>query len=111
MSVNLKIEDFDAYVGRAGKGWGGYFGNPRRPRPGDRPGEAVQAFRLYFIDRITKDEEYRRRVDGLRGKRLGCFCAPAPCHADVYVQYLEEGLEAVIASANAWAAQHGVARP
>jgi hypothetical protein len=25
----------------------------------------------------------------LRGKRLGCFCHPMPCHAMVYVDFLE----------------------
>lgn len=55
--------------------------------------------------RIGKDgtreaviEKYRRHLDTsglinqieeLRGKRLGCWCKPAPCHGDVLIELLE----------------------
>ena len=32
--------------------------------------------------------EYRRRIEGLRGKTLMCFCKPLACHGDVIAEYL-----------------------
>jgi len=78
---------FDVYVGRAGHGHDGYFGNPY----GDGSREHnVRRFREYFARRIETDPEYRARVEALRRKRLGCFCAPKACHADVIAAWLDQ---------------------
>jgi hypothetical protein len=90
-AVNIRVESYDVYVGRAGKGQTGYFGNPYRVgdfclRCGDRHmhnASALPCFEAYMRERLAKDRQYREAVRGLRGKRLGCFCKPAPCHADV----------------------------
>lgn len=89
--VNLRREPYDVYIGRAGRGEDGYFGNPFPLRSeADRPA-VIEKYRRYFYDRIAKDPEFRRRVEALRGKRLGCFCAPEPCHGDVIADYLNAG--------------------
>lgn len=101
--VNMKLnEDFDAYIGRAGRGWGGVFGNPHRG-----PG-AIERFRTYFLERVERDAEFRQAVLALRGRakpgqplRLACFCAyaggitgsrPVPyiCHGQVIAAWLDE---------------------
>ncbi len=85
--VNLKFEEYDVYIGRAGKGQDGYFGNPFRA---DDRGlqRALDQYRAYFEKRIVEDFEFRRRVVGLMGRRLGCFCKPKPCHGDIIVEWL-----------------------
>lgn len=90
--VNLRRESFDVYIGRGGHGQDGYFGNPFRlnaEASSEVRAEALSKFRTYFDERIRIDAEFRRRVEGLRGKRLGCFCKPKPCHGDVYVEHLD----------------------
>lgn len=77
---------YDVFIGRAGHGERGYYGNPYYD--GTRE-ENIRRFREYFAHRIETDPEFRQRVLALRGKRLGCFCAPRPCHGDVYVAWLE----------------------
>ena len=97
--VNLRNEPYDVYIGRAGQGQDGYFGNPIRhgvlcPQCGRvHPDRAatIPCFRAYFGKRFANDPEFRRRVSELRGKTLGCFCAPAACHGNVYVEALESG--------------------
>lgn len=82
-------KDFDVYIGRAGLGFDGFFGNKYRvPYDGSRE-ECVEKFRKYFNKRIESDPEFRKRVLELKGKRLGCFCNPKICHGDVYVNYLD----------------------
>lgn len=77
---------YDVYVGREGKGEDGYFGNPHDEADRDTN---VKNFRKYFYERLERDAEFKRRVHSLKGKKIGCFCAPANCHAMVIVEYLE----------------------
>lgn len=95
--VNLKTHEYDIYIGRAGKGKDGYFGNPHTlgyvfcehcKSHHDRE-QSIAAFKKDFIVRIAKDLEFRRRVLEMKGKRLGCFCKPLKCHGDVYKEWLD----------------------
>jgi hypothetical protein len=83
--VNLYKEPFDVYIGRPGKGQSGEFGNPYKGMPKQ---EAIALFRKYFYKRLKDDPIFNRRVRSLKGKRLGCFCAPKNCHGDVIAEYL-----------------------
>lgn len=85
--VNLRKEPYDVYIGRRGHGQDGYFGNPFTVMKYGKL--ALQAYRDNFKIRLATDPEFRSRVEALRGKVLGCFCKPGPCHGDVIVEYLE----------------------
>jgi hypothetical protein len=50
---------------------------------------AIALFADDFSKRVRVDDTFRRYVEGLRGKRLGCHCKPLDCHLDVVVAYLE----------------------
>lgn len=76
-------DDYDVYIGRAGNGKDGYFGNPFRD--GTRS-EKIIKYKEYAIDRIETDEEFRERVKHLHGKTLGCFCKPKECHGDILLR-------------------------
>lgn len=86
--VNLRKESYDQYIGRAGRGEDGYFGNPFVLKPGGDRGSTISKYREYFYKRLKEDPEFKRRVHLLKGKRLGCFCKPYPCHGDVIAEYL-----------------------
>lgn len=83
--VNLKYEPYDVYIGRAGQGEDGYFGNPFKALTRT---EAIKLFKRYFHERLANDFTFSKRVRALRGKRLGCFCKPLPCHGNVIAEYL-----------------------
>lgn len=87
--VNIRKEPYDVYIGRAGKGQSGYFGNPFRFEQGLARGCTLAKYREYFYDRLSKDHEFKHRVESLKNKTLGCFCKPYPCHGDVIVEYLD----------------------
>ena len=86
--VNLYKEAYDQYIGRAGKGQDGYYGNPIKLEPGDKTGATLERFGEYFYKRLNEDPEFKRRIHLLKGLRLGCFCKPKPCHGDIIVEYL-----------------------
>lgn len=73
--VNIKNSGCDIYVGRPTK-WGNpfYLGNES-----DR--ERILEDYLHWIAR--KPELIADAKRELRGKVLGCHCAPKACHADI----------------------------
>ena|SRR3982751_3173289 len=79
----------DVYIGRAGKGFDGYFGNPFTTKSASRS-TVLKDYHLYVYSRIKSDPEFRERVLGLYGKRLFCFCKPKPCHGDILEQVAKE---------------------
>ncbi len=99
--VGTRMPDYDVYIGRAGRGQEGYFGNPypvkqvcTRCRKFHATAEStIPCFTGYFNERLLKDDEFRRRVWELRGKRLGCpgNCKDkgTPCHGDVIAAWIE----------------------
>ena len=87
-AVNINKSEYDVYIGRAGKGQDGYWGNPFTiGRDGDRL-RILALYRAYFNNRIINDPEFFERLQLLIGKRLGCFCNPKSCHGDIMRDYL-----------------------
>jgi len=81
--VNRRDGRYDVYIGR-----GSLFGNPYvLGRDGDRA-EVILKYRDYFYGRLANDPDFRSQVLALRGRVLGCFCKPLPCHGDVIVEFL-----------------------
>ena len=95
--VNIKHDAYDVYIGRAGKGQDGYFGNPivrgqicsECGRVHRFPTQTIPCYRRYFERRVVNDFTFRTRLLELRGRRIGCFCAPAPCHGNIIASWLD----------------------
>ncbi len=81
--VNLYREPYDVYIGRAGKGQDGYFGNPYTIGKDGNRDQVLAKYEVYANKRFDEDLEFRRRIRELRGKTLGCFCKPEACHGDI----------------------------
>ncbi|MFF3764090.1 DUF4326 domain-containing protein [Streptomyces sp. NPDC001922] len=91
--VNLKGHRDDpdyadvVYVGRAMHrgGWdlkGSPLASPFRPgRDGTRE-EVLEQYRAYLLER----PDLLALLPELRGRRLGCWCVPLPCHAQVIAE-------------------------
>lgn len=75
----------DVYIGR-----GGRWGNPYRIGPdGDRQTVIAKFERLLCKSPSASARYMRAHIHELHGKRLGCFCAPLPCHGDVLAKWAE----------------------
>lgn len=88
--VNIYKNKYDVYIGRAGKGKSGYFGNPFKLIKGEPRGSTLDKYREYFYNRINSDPEFKWNISHLKGKTLGCFCKPNPCHGDIIKEYLDK---------------------
>lgn len=88
----------DVYIGRAGHGQKGTFGNPfevgkvcsRCRRYHSTRESTLPCYEAYLNERADKDPAFRAELLQLRHKRLGCFCKPDACHGDVIVRWLEK---------------------
>lgn len=92
------------YIGRAGKGQDGYFGNPSVKgqtcvicsQVHIKGGDTLSCFRLYFNRRIVQDNDFLQAILSLRDKELVCFCKPKDgftsdiiCHGQIIKEFLE----------------------
>ncbi|GAB1646335.1 DUF4326 domain-containing protein [Krasilnikovia sp. MM14-A1259] len=92
-AVNLKGHRGDpayadvVYVGRAmyRGGWrlaASPLASPYRPGPDGTRKQVVEKYREYLLSRA----DLLALLPGLRGRRLGCWCVPEPCHAQVIAE-------------------------
>ena len=85
MVVHCKKEKYDVYIGRPSK-WGNPFTFKQDGKTsakyivGSRS-EAIDAYREWITNGDGKD--LLNDLQELKGKILGCWCKPQPCHGDV----------------------------
>lgn len=80
--VDFRAAPYDVYVGRPSP-----FGNPFVPgRDGSRE-EVIAKFETWLLAQPEKVALVKRF---LKGKVLGCYCAPRACHADVLARIANE---------------------
>lgn len=80
-------QDCDVYIGRKWDrgGWdleASKWANPFMAKKASEKAEAVEKFRDYLMD----NEELMACIGELKGKSLGCWCKPGPCHGDVLAE-------------------------
>lgn len=68
------------YIGRPSK-----WGNPFQI---GKDGSRIIVIKKYY-EWIKTQPQLLNSLSELKGKKLGCFCKPAPCHGDVLVELLK----------------------
>lgn len=80
--VHCRRSAHDVYIGRSS-----VWGNPFViGRDGSRE-EVIQKFESWFTQQSHLVQRAKRE---LKGKVLGCWCTPHPCHGDVLVRIANE---------------------
>ena len=79
--VHCKSSKYDVYIGRPGK-WGNPF---MIGRDGDRA-TVIRKYEAYLLS----SPALMASVSELKGKVLGCWCAPCACHGDVLARIARE---------------------
>jgi len=80
--VHCKREPFDIYIGR-----GSIWGNPFRIGPDGTRAEVIAKYRAW----LQTQPHLLWLLPTLRGKVLGCYCAPQACHGDTLAELAEKG--------------------
>lgn len=82
--VNKYKAPYDVYIGR-----GSIWGNPFPVKEYGRA-KCIQMFEELMDERIMSDASYWiDELKKLKGKTLGCFCKPQPCHGDVLARLVQ----------------------
>lgn len=86
--VHCKKEPYDVYIGRPSK-WGNPFSHKALPNAVKCPTreDAVKSYREWLLSQ----PELLARLPELKGKVLGCWCAPQLCHGHILAE-LADGL-------------------
>lgn len=80
--VHCKRDPYDVYIGRPSK-----WGNPFPLEAEDDREECLASYRLWLLNQ----PDLLAALPELRGKVLGCWCAPRLCHGQVLAE-LANGL-------------------
>ncbi len=78
--TNLRYFPYDVRIDRKSK-----WGNPFHIGPDGTREEVIEKYREWILDQ----PELLEALPELRGKRLGCWCYPLPCHGDVLVELVD----------------------
>ena len=78
--VNRHMDAFDVYIG-SGTIWGNPYAIGKLTRS-----EVIKKYREWILTQPDKLNRLRELV----GKRLGCSCAPMPCHGCVLLDLIQE---------------------
>ena len=84
------VQDCDVYIGRRMTmgGWNlpeSKWSNPYTVKKYGRE-EALKKYEKYVYESGLIDD-----IEELRGKVLGCWCYPEPCHGDILIRLLNKG--------------------
>jgi hypothetical protein len=80
--VHCRRDPYDVYVGRPSK-----WGNPFKVGIHGTRTEVIKRYRAW----ISEQPELMAEVRILKGRVLGCWCAPLPCHAEVLAELADQG--------------------
>ena len=88
--VHCQREPYDVYIGRPS-----FWENPYTHIKGRQTlakwvvKTREEALNLYR-EHVLSSPEMLGRLPELKGKRLGCWCHPKPCHGEVLIQLLRQ---------------------
>lgn len=89
----------NVYIGRAnvvfinGKRYpptSSMFANPYKIGKDGNRHQVLEKYEQYMTNKIQSDVIVRDELLKLKGKYLGCWCAPEPCHGNVLVSLINK---------------------
>jgi len=80
--VHCKKAEYDVYIGRPGP-----WGNPFHIGEHGTREEVVEKYAEWLL---TQPELVAKVKSDLKGKVLGCWCAPKLCHGDILAEIANE---------------------
>ena len=79
--VHCKKEPYDIYIGRPSM-----WGNPYQLGIDGNRDVVLALYKTYIYTKLKQMPDFALRIKTLRGKTLGCWCSPLPCHGDILAE-------------------------
>jgi hypothetical protein len=89
--VHCQREPYDVYIGRAVPRRGLAASKWANPYPLRRESDRADVIARFEHEHLAAHPELVAALPEVRGKVLGCWCAPKPCHGDVLVRLANGG--------------------
>ena len=64
------------------------FCNPFKVGKDGLRAEVIEKYRIYIRELLDKDRTLKDGLNNMKGKNLGCWCHPEPCHGDVLLELI-----------------------
>jgi hypothetical protein len=65
------------------------FQNPFKIGKDGTRDEVIDKFRKYIVAKLGSDSNLKDALLKMEGKKLGCWCAPEPCHGNVLLELIK----------------------
>ena len=65
------------------------WANPFRVGKDGTRDRVIAMYEVYIVAKIA-EQGLEEELEALRGKTLGCWCAPEPCHAEILLRLIDE---------------------
>jgi hypothetical protein len=97
--VHIKKANYSIYIGRAGNGENGFWGNPIKVNAvcskckqlHETRGSTLACYETYLRTKLETSSVFKLRFMALDADDvLGCFCSPEPCHGDIMIKVWQE---------------------
>ena len=92
-------DENNVYIGRAGIVFINKERFPKKSSPfcnifkvgrnGTRD-EVIEKYRVYIIRKIEDEPSLNNILKNMKGKNLGCWCHPEPCHGDILLELIND---------------------
>ncbi len=86
------VQDCDVYIGRAcfRGGWELKQSKWHNPFKLGQNANTIEEILELYRAHVLKSPHLMKTLHELRGKCLGCWCKPGPCHGDVLIELINE---------------------
>ena len=82
------VQNCDVYIGRACNMGGWNLKQSKWANPFTLRNDSIEVVISKYENYIRNNSKLMNDLEELRGKTLGCWCAPGPCHGDVLIKLL-----------------------
>ena len=52
--------------------------------------ESIEKYKKHLMTLIETNPNVKKELSSLKGKTLGCWCKPKPCHGDILLKLIDE---------------------
>ena len=89
----------NVYIGRAGIVFidkqrfpkqSSNFANPFKIGKDGTRDEVIEKYKIYITKKLKENVLLQEELLKMKGKNLGCWCAPEPCHGNVLIELLSK---------------------
>lgn len=66
------------------------FANPFKINKNKTRKQVIEEYEKYIRNKLNTNDELKNELLKLKGKNLGCWCHPEPCHGDILIKLINE---------------------